>query len=154
MLVLCMFLCSCPYVSIFESLISNFYDPDLYVRCSDIFLCSYPNFKFEKKKIVSKYNGGFACMHMSVHHVAYVSFLHLYSKFKLKNGPLNIFYAHSCRFLWSETFVCSYPYVFIHASLCFYARPSFYTCVPRFLCPCKIMNSISVDVFICHCSAL
>ena len=81
-------------------------------------------------------------------------FLHFYSNFKLKNGPLNIFYAHSCRFLWSETFVCSYPYIFIHASLCFYARPSFYTCVPRFLCPCKIMNSISVDVFICHCSAL
>ena len=36
----------------------------------------------------------------------------------------------------------------------FYGQPSFYTCFPRFICPCKIMNSISVDVFICHCSAL
>jgi len=135
MLVLCMFLCSCPYASILKSLISNFY-----VRCSDIFLCSYPNFKFEKKKIVSKYNGGFACMHMSVHHVAYVSFLHLYSKFKLKNGPINIFYAHACRFLWSETFVCSYPYVFIHVSYISMLEHLSILCVPMFLCSYKIMN--------------
>ena len=133
MLVLCMFLCSCPYVSIFESLISNFYDPDLYVRCSDIFLCSYPNFKFEKKKIVAKYNGGFPCMHACV---PCVSFLHLYSNFKLKKIDCSTFsmvmrvsfyalkhlYAHIPMFLYTRLiFLCSSIFLYF-VSLCFYAH--------------------------------
>ena len=138
MLVLCMFLCSCPYVSIFESLISNFYDPDLYVRCSDIFLCSYPNFKFEKKTIVAKYNGGFPCMHacVSASCVPCVSFLHLYSNFKFKKIDCSTFsmvmrvgfyalkhlYAHIPMFLYTRPYVYMLDHLSILVSLGFYAH--------------------------------
>ena len=62
-------------------------------------------------------------------------------KFQIKkNQLLNIFYGHACKFLCSETFVCSYPYVFIHVSYISMLEHLSILCVPMFLCSYKIMN--------------